>query len=331
MMRGLLLAALVAAGPALAGPTALRAPDGSRWTLEQSEDEGSWQVKRLDAAQRPVPGFGRNGAAVLPLTEDDDSPAGLQVDAQGRVWVSGGVSDNGALRGWVMRLTPDGRPDTAWGQQGAARLKLVGDPESRASDVLPQADGTLMVAGAVWGDSGDEQAAVWRLDAAGQIDRRFASQGVWQRPGADASRTAALAAAPDGGFALAIIIEQGADAFAEIWAAPPGGTPRQVQRERLPSRGLQGLMLVSQGGRWQVQPQGTLVDVAFAAPAAEAAPPPPVAAPAETGHVAMNPFSEASAVASAAPVDSDPPYGWAALAGGLVALAGWWLSRSRGR
>jgi uncharacterized delta-60 repeat protein len=329
---------MLTASSAFAGPWTVRDAAGTTWLIVQdNEGNETYEVERRLPDGKADPAFGTDGRAAIRLGPDDDVPAALRVDASGRVWVAGSTQDVGEAQSSVLRLTPDGKPDPAFGKAGRSLAGPTGG-ELWAYDLLPLADGSALVAGDMEGDDGDDRVTMWRLKPDGQLDTSFGSRGVWQRPGTDSAHTVAMAEGPAGVFGVAAVVMQGAEPWIEVYANRPGGGAFALTtRERVAADASGEYHLLWQAGRWQVKAgRGTLqITQAVGALGGGAAAAQATTPAAETsGHAALIPFTEspkAAASPSTPPADDDNPYLWAAIAGALVAGIGWLVMRRTGR
>ena len=163
-------------------------------------DAGPRDAQALDAADAAAPSplhvsldpsFATEGNLGGDLA--DWSPAGVAIDDQGRIVVSGPGSDPGMpLAEVVRRGTPDGALDVAFGASGKVTLALSPETWAQAVRVLPS--GRIGILGAA-SLGGGEGALALRLDADGSTDPTFAgplllvpvagpfSGGLWQDDG----------------------------------------------------------------------------------------------------------------------------------------------------
>ncbi|MCL4699367.1 MAG: hypothetical protein KJ023_20310, partial [Burkholderiaceae bacterium] len=171
---------------------------------------GGSGVLRLLADGTPDAGFGPagNGVAAVPMAGGDDvNLASVAVQPDGRILVAGAgrVGVSGRFDMLVARLHANGTLDTGFaGGTGIGRFDHAAWNDG-ATQVLVQADGSILLAGSLADGSGvGTDFAVLRLSAAGLLDTAYGSNG-WARVnvggGYDVPRAAVLA--PDGGVVLA--------------------------------------------------------------------------------------------------------------------------------
>jgi uncharacterized delta-60 repeat protein len=104
------------------------------------------------------------------------SVTGTAVQPRGGVVVVG-YDDHGGgdFDGVVFRLLPDGRRDTRF---GTVRLRGLSGDDAFPHAVRVQPNGKILVVGAVFRPTGDDDVALWRLSGKGHLDPRFGSGGL---------------------------------------------------------------------------------------------------------------------------------------------------------
>ena len=317
--------ALLASLPAQAGSLSVRDTDGSQWTIveDPADDTDDYLIKRLGTDRKPDPRFGHQGETAFKLGADNDSPTTLRVDATRRAWTGGSTMSGNQPQPVIARFTADGSIDPRWGVQGRVQGGPVGTP-MRPNDLLPLADGSVLVAGETPG-AGGPRPVVYHLTADGRVDASFGTGGTWQRPGPEAGGAAGLAVGPDGTIVVAIAVH-GAKPATEILAlndVPPTLISRETPEEAADEDDLRSEWI---GSRWVANSNGGPTQIVPAAtlqrrPAATTAPTTPASS--DSGQGGFNPFAaEAPASAQAAPREADDgggiPWLWIGIA---VALA----------
>jgi len=118
--------------------------------------------------------FSGDGKVVLQFTTKDDPVAGVALDADGNIVVSGGAAANGAdPKLAVARLTPNGTPDATFSGDGKVITNTITTGASDfANSVVVQADGKI-VAGGLSG----KRFALVRYNASGTLDTSFGGDG----------------------------------------------------------------------------------------------------------------------------------------------------------
>jgi hypothetical protein len=326
------LALLAFAGaPAHAGSLTVR-DRGNAWTVndDPQADGGDFLLKHLVNGTRPDEGFGRNGQTAFTLGAANDPPASIRVDATHRIWMVGASLAGNQPQPVVARFTADGNPDLRWGVQGKVQL-TPGGVAVKPNDLLPLADGSVLVAGEVAGVA-VPRAVVFHLNANGSLDRDFGAGGLWQRAGeGDTSIATSLAANTDGVIAVAVSVH-GAKPGAELWRLSDAA-PAVIQSK--PSDDTsdgEDLRVAWFGDRWVFSygggPTGIVPPALLTA---RAQPPAAAAAASDPGAGGFSPFAdEAAAAAPAAPSDDDLPWTWIAIAALLLAaIAGVFVMRAR--
>jgi uncharacterized delta-60 repeat protein len=159
-------------------------------------------VVRFNADGTPDTGFGREGLAGSANLYGVGEGIAVQPDGK-IVVVSLGSESTGAPALMLLRLLPDGTPDTDWGPDGQVRVSVGADPfgdSLAATDVVIQPDGKIVAAATVgprWGDP-DQRTLMARLLPDGTIDTSFGDAGLFQT---DALISPAeVAIQPDGKF-----------------------------------------------------------------------------------------------------------------------------------
>lgn len=320
------------AGGAHAGSLTVR--DGNdAWTVNEDPqaDASDFVLRHLVGGTLPDARFGRNGATAFTLGASNDAPASVRVDAARRTWMVGASLAGDQPQPVVARFQADGNADIHWGVQGKVQLTPAG-VAVKPNDLLPLADGSVLVAGEVTG-TGTPRAVVFHLNANGALDRNFGSGGLWQRPGdGDASAATSLAASTDGLAAVAVAV-RGARPEAELWSLTDAA-PAMLQHRPLDESSdgedlrvdwsTDHWVLGYGGGATGIVPPALLTNRPAAALAAAAA--------SDPGEGGFNPFT---AVAPSAPAatsaDDGLPWNWIAPAVVLLAalVAGALALRSR--
>ena len=326
------LALLALAGaPAHAGSLTVRDAT-SAWTVTEDPqaDANDFLLKHLVDGTAPDPRFGRLGQTAFTLGADNDPPASVRVDATHRTWMVGASLAGNQPQPVIARFQADGNADLRWGVQGKLQITPAG-VALKPNDVLPLADGSVLVAGEVTGVA-TPRAAVFHLNADGSLDRRFGSGGVWQRPDStDASSATSLAASSDGLAAVAVSV-RGAKPGAELWSLTDVA-PAVIQRRPMDdSSDGEDLRVEWLADHWVLSNGGG--PTAVVPPALLTNRPRPVggaSAPSDPGEGGFNPFTaEAASAPTAAPADDGLPWTWIGVAvAALAAIASVWAMRRR--
>jgi len=326
----------LAAGAAMAGPLAVRSPDGSRWRI--NDDDEPPLLERYLPTGTLDPGFGRNGRLPLEFGGADATVAALRVDAAGRIWVAATTSGSGTSSPMVLRLQPDGVPDMRWGAGGRS-IAMPAGQRMMVVDLLPLPDGSAWVAGNLYGPRGENEAGLWRLKADGTLDYAFGPGGLWRRPGGERSRALSLAEGAADAVALGVDVLGSRPPSREVHLVKPDArTPERAPGTFRPGNEEEEeedevyLLWSGLSWVWRAGPQTAEISGRPVATAAAAAPASVPASPGDAGHIALNPFSEATAASAVSPAvapGDELPWGWIAggLAGLVLLLGAWWRGR----
>jgi len=171
-------------------------------------------------------------------------------DAAGHILVAGSAAlADGSRSAVVMRFLSTGQIDTNWGDRGQAMLP-EGRGASVATDVLPGADGSVLVVGAVE-DNGSQRASIWRIAIPGHADRLFGRQGVMLAAPLPQSQVLSVQQGTSGALQLAVQTFEGGTSWIEMhrWAAGDA-VPRRVARQEFPQQWVGPATLVLQRGQW---------------------------------------------------------------------------------
>lgn len=199
------------------------------------------ELRAYTSTGTPDTGFGSGGVATVPAAtftfENDWSTTfgvngrtAAEVDGSDRIVLGGMSSSVGAL----VRLSPDGAPDTGFGSGGiATRLVEPTDIGSHVGSIVVDPSGriTAGLSGAVQGTHPTpwpETAALWRVDATGHDDATFGSAGVTildRNDGSDNGVQTWAVAAGDGDKTWVSV-----NAAAGLVIGPPQVTPPYMTR-----------------------------------------------------------------------------------------------------
>ena len=325
--------AFLACASALAHAGSMTVRDAnSVWTVNEDPqaDANDFLLKHLVNGSLADERFGRNGQTAFTLGASNDPPASVRVDATHRTWMVGASLAGGQPQPVIARFAADGNVDLRWGVQGKLQLTPAGVPV-KPNDLLPLADGSVLVAGEVTGDA-TPRAVVFHLNADGSLDRRFGSGGVWQRAGeGDASTATSLAASADGTVAVAIAV-RGSKPGAEVWSLSDAA-PTVIQRKPLADTSDgEDLRVEWLTDRWVLSNGGggptTVVPAALLTNRPQA--PAVASAASDPGEGGFSPFAAEAAAAPAAANDDGLPWTWIAIAAVLLAaIASVFVVRAR--
>ncbi len=167
------------------------------------------QIDRFTANGLPDSSFGTNGVVLVRNNYASGSVAGMGVMVDGRIVLGGiGFDSNDNRSAMIIRLMPDGRPDSSLG--GTGRLCIFNVTYCRA--MLLQPDGKVLLSvGELTGD-----AYICRIDTNGSIDSSFGDAGFASVPSVRITAMKLLAdgrllcGGYDGDFVLARLLPDGA-------------------------------------------------------------------------------------------------------------------------
>jgi len=316
----LALAGVLSGAAAHAGSLTVR--DGNNaWgvTEDPQADANGFVLRHLVNGTLPDAHFGRNGEAPFTMGPTNDAPASVRVDATRRTWLVGASLAGNQPQPIVVRFTAAGDADPHWGVQGKVQLTPAG-VSIKPNDLLPLADGSVLVAGEVTGLAAP-RAAVFHLNANGSLDRNFGTAGVWQRPDDGDSSTATSLSASSEGLAVVAIAARGAKPQAELWSLSDTA-PALLQHKPLDeSSDGEDLHADWSTDHWTfgygagptgIVPPALLTNRPAAAVAAATA--------SDPGEGGFNPFTPTAPSAPAATTEDDGlPWNW--IAPGVVLLA----------
>ncbi len=142
-------------------------------------------VIHLTASGAPDPSFGNGGEADVPLPSGQASrtSVALLVQPNGAILVSGTFTPSGATTPStvVERFMPDGTPDPTFGTDGQAIIDSTAVAGASFQYAALQPNGQIDLAGSApnpQSTNGSTAVAVTRLDANGQLDTSFGTNGL---------------------------------------------------------------------------------------------------------------------------------------------------------
>ena len=300
---------------------------------------GYYLERRFGAGIRD-PQFGNGGRTFFTLGSDNSPPASLQVDAAGRILVSGTADvGNGRNSLVLLRFLPSGQVDAGWGQQGRS---LVDAPRgnANATDTLALADGQVLVIGTI-DDEQSEHAAVWRFTERGQLDSAFGTGGIVFAARLPQSQGLSIQQDEDATLHLALQAGRGDKTWLEVhrWKAGAAG-PVRVASQEFPEEWVGPPALLRRGDSWvwtdASQPLTPPLELVAAAAESmwsaspSAAPATRVDSNSPAGHAAVNPFNESLGATSGPTTITLDDLAWPGMLLSILALlagAFWWWWR----
>ncbi|MCA9085325.1 MAG: VCBS domain-containing protein, partial [Planctomycetaceae bacterium] len=121
--------------------------------------------------------FGNNGAVSTQFGPSNDTARGVSLQTDGKIIVVGYILNAASKTEMaIARYNPDGTLDPSFNGDGKLTI-AIGTEHDYAIDVVVQADGTIVVAGATQTNSGTFDIAVIRLNNDGSFDTSFSDDG----------------------------------------------------------------------------------------------------------------------------------------------------------
>lgn len=167
------------------------------------------------------PSFGNGGSVRLLTTEEKAAVKGVAVQPDLKVVLAGGESPGNTI---LLRLLPNGEPDTSFGAGGKVTTVIPGGSEAHAVAVQP--DGKIVVAGIAQGST-TYDFFIARYTASGALDPSFGGgDGFEAVPvGAEEDRAEALAIGPDGRIVVTGYAKEGSNNALGVVVLKADGTP----------------------------------------------------------------------------------------------------------
>jgi uncharacterized delta-60 repeat protein len=148
--------------------------------------------------------FGSGGRSSIPLGLFSESGHSAVLQPDGKIAVTGYVSDNGIVKAAVIRCLPNGSLDPSF--DGDGRAVLAVGQSGVGTAVAVQSDGKIVLAG--YSQSPSPSAFVARFDANGVPDPTFDGDGLVIPPLANGAQATAMVLQPDGKIVVAGIAAQ---------------------------------------------------------------------------------------------------------------------------
>ena len=333
---------LGASGAALALGWTTTLPNGQALNIVEgstSTRSGYFLERRYPDGVRD-PQFGSGGRTFFTMGSDNSPPATLQLDAAGRILVSGAApAADGRSAAAVLRFLPGGQADASWGQQG--RSVITGaSGDANAADLLPFTDGSVLVLGTIE-DAQTQRAALWRLGSNGQLDPGFANAGVLLASALPQSQGMSIHQGADGTLYFALQTGRADKVWLEVhrWKTSDAA-PVRIARQEFPEDWVGPALLTPRGASWvwldASQPLTPPLELSSVAAeslwtkATVTLQSRPVEAAATSGHAALNPFSEDSRGGGGVSAITLDDLAWPGLLVVALALLGgalWWWRR----
>ena len=172
------------AGPTFSAREVLFRDDGRILLVGQGYCRPAHNLKLMAVQVRANgeldPTFGRDGVYCDRSDHTETAFSDVLIDRKGRLLVSGKLYSGWAIDSLVLRLTPDGRPDTEFARKGRRIFDFGGS--ERAASVLQDGPGHLLIG--INAIANREHYKLVRLDDDGRLDSTFGGDGVTKSPGA---------------------------------------------------------------------------------------------------------------------------------------------------
>lgn len=202
-------------------------PDGSLVAAGIEFDKDYTDIRpftlRYSPDGRPDPSYGNGGIATFDMLAPGFRPQRLAVHASGKMTMAGYAQmttfDAGAYKAVAVRLNANGSPDASFGTGGKYTYALAG-LGTEFDDMVADADGTVLLAGGVFGDA--RAGIVARILSSGQPDPAFGAQGVLTLP-QGMTYAGAITRQADGKFVIGATKAVGNDFQAQVARLLPGG------------------------------------------------------------------------------------------------------------
>ena len=157
--------------------------------------------------------FGPGGAVTFSGAGDNpDYGNCVTLQSDGKIVVSGAVSNGGAFDVLLLRYNPGGTPDTTFGTDGVAVYGDAGEKDDYGYAHVIQRDGRIVVTGFTRNGTSDDVLLV-RYDPLGRPDTSFGKGGrvTWNGPGNNMDYGQGIALQPDGRIVVTGFSNTGAD------------------------------------------------------------------------------------------------------------------------
>ncbi|MBK8569043.1 MAG: hypothetical protein IPN81_03210 [Nitrosomonadales bacterium] len=158
--------------------------------------------------------FGSSGIVRIGVPSGaEDTPSASALQRDGKLLLAGGTARRPS-HAFVLRLLPNGVPDTTFGQNGVALFNLPNGDHYAIQQLEQGADGSILING-----SNGSGLVLTRLTAAGILDTSFGTQGFFSVGGAPGS----FVQQPDGGLMIVSDATQGSQFALRLTRLNPAG------------------------------------------------------------------------------------------------------------
>jgi uncharacterized delta-60 repeat protein len=170
-------------------------------TPSPDREDADFAMAGLTSAGALDKGFGTNGITRVDNNQGGDSPRNMVVQPDGKLVFTGYSRDAAdVVSPVIIRMTPDGKPDTGFGQNGIASATVLPGGVAESYSVALQGDKFVM-AGYGRGSNADEKVDLisYRFNADGSWDKTYGTDGLTRIDiAADAERARNVTLLPDG-------------------------------------------------------------------------------------------------------------------------------------
>jgi uncharacterized delta-60 repeat protein len=170
-------------------------------TPSPDREDADFAIAGLTGAGALDKAFGTNGITRVDNNQGGDSPRNMAVQPDGKLVFTGYSRDaQDVVSPVILRTTADGKPDTAFGQNGIASAAVLPGGVAESYSVALQGEKFVM-AGYGRGSGADEKVDLisYRFNADGSWDKTYGTDGLTRIDIAqDADRARNVALLPDG-------------------------------------------------------------------------------------------------------------------------------------
>jgi uncharacterized delta-60 repeat protein len=140
-------------------------------------------VARFDVNGAIDPTFSVDGYVSVNSGGTAEGTSGIAIASDSSIFVNRKVEMINAFGIGILKLNPDGTPDTTWGHEQTGWVKFdLGDDNELSHDLLLLGDGSMLVSATsrrVMDNENRKEMLVFKVSSAGQIDTSFANNGFF--------------------------------------------------------------------------------------------------------------------------------------------------------
>jgi len=183
---------------------------------------GDFAIMRLMPDGTPDPLFGNDGLSLVDYAGNSDRSHAVVVQPDGRIVIAGETQINNQGDFAILRILPDGTPDSTFGIHGWAVTDL-GTQYEFPNCVALQDDGKIIAAGKKVGTPLSDMAMV-RYHPDGRVDSLFGNDGIVETNIREEDEAFSIAIQPDGQIILAGFASISASGDFAVTRYNPDGT-----------------------------------------------------------------------------------------------------------